>query len=116
MDKLIHEIGAALLAFVISLMPAALGAAVTLAYETGLTWSRRFVQMSVGIVVSYFATGAIGAVVTFSPFVIQAIGFVVGMIAFKAVPRFRDGMVEAVADLPGTIRDSIPFLRRKDPS
>ena len=107
MEKLIHEIGAALLSFLVGLTPAAFGAAVSLAYETGLTWSRRFVQMSVGIIVSYFSTNAIAAIWPQDPFVIQAIGFVVGMIAFKATPRFIEGLVEKVALLPAAIFDRV---------
>ncbi|TPG14354.1 hypothetical protein [Sphingomonas oligophenolica] len=113
MDKLLHEIAGAAMTFLVGLMPAALGAAVSLAYETGLTWSRRFVQMSVGIVVSYFATNAIGAVWPQQPFVIQAVGFVVGMIAFKATPKFIDGAADKVAGLPGAIVDRV--LPKKDP-
>lgn len=111
-----HEIGDALLAFLISLCPAALGASVSLAYETGLTWGRRVTQLWVGIVVSYFATNAIAALSPWGPldpFVRQAIGFVIGMIAFKATPRFMTSSVEVVADLPASVREMIPFLRKK---
>lgn len=115
MKDLLHDIVAALLAFLIGLMPAALGAAVSLAYETGLTWGRRFVQLSVGVVTSYFATRVAGAVWPLSHFVEQGVGFVVGMIAYRSVPRFRDGLVEAIAELPGRVMDALPFLKRKDP-
>lgn len=108
MDKLIHELLATAATFIVGLLPAALGAAVSLAYETGLTWSRRFVQMSVGVVVSYFATGALAALWPWgSPdaFVIQAVGFVVGMIAFKATPRFITGCSDAIASAPRAVLD-----------
>lgn len=112
MDKLLHELAAAILSFLIGLVPAALGAAVSLAYETGLTWSRRFLQMSVGVIVSYFAGGAIGAVMTLNPFVLQAVGFVIGMIAFKATPRFIAGASDRVPDTALAVLDR--FLPRKD--
>lgn len=110
MDKLFHELTATILTVLAGLVPAALGAAVSLAYESGLTWSRRFAQMSVGIVVSYFATGAIGAVFGFGPFVLQAIGFVVGMIAFKATPKFITACSDALASAPSRFVDRILAL------
>ena len=115
MKDLLHEFGVNLLAFLFGLTPAALGAAVSLAYETGLTWSRRFLQMSVGIVVSYFSTGVIRVLWPWGhadPFVIQAVGFVFGMIAFKATPKFIAGMSERVTDIPAAIFDH--FFPRKD--
>lgn len=115
MKDLLHELGSTLLAFFVGLVPAALGAAVSLAYETGLTWSRRFLQMSVGIVVSYFATGVIRVLWPWGhpdPFVIQAVGFVVGMIAFKATPKFIAGLSERVTDIPAAFFDR--FFPRKD--
>jgi hypothetical protein len=115
MDKILHELGATALAFLAGLVPAALGAAVSLAYETGLTWSRRFTQMSVGIVVSYFATGVIRVLWPWGvpdPFVIQAVSFVLGMIAFKATPKFIAGLSERVTDIPAAFFDR--FFPRKD--
>ena len=112
MDKLLHDLLAAIGAFLLALVPAALGAAVSLAYESGLTWSRRFVQMGVGIVVSYFSTNAIGALVALSPFVLQAVGFVVGMIAFKATPRFIAKISDRLPDAADAVLDRI--LPRKN--
>ena len=48
------------------LVPSALGAAVSLAYEPGLTWSQRFVQLSVGVCVSYFVGGAVHGLTAWS--------------------------------------------------
>lgn len=115
MKDILHELGVTLLGFVLGLMPAALGAAVSLAYEPGLTWSRRFTQMSVGIVVSYFATGVIRVLWPWGvpdPFVIQAVSFVLGMIAFKATPKFIAGLSERVTDIPAAFFDR--FFPRKD--
>ena len=115
MKDLLHEFGGAMMAFLTGLVPAALGAAVSLAYETGLTWSRSFLQMSVGIVVSYFGTGVIRVLWPWGqpdPFVIQAVGFVVGMIAFKATPKFIAGLSERVIEIPAAIFDR--FFPRKD--
>jgi hypothetical protein len=118
MKDILHEASTALLAFAIGLVPAALGAAVSLAYEAGLTWAMRFTQFAVGVTVSYFATNVTVSIWARwagsppDPYIQQAVGFVVGMIAFKAVPRFRDSAVEAVASLPSTLRDMIPFRRK----
>lgn len=114
MDKLLHDAATAFVSLLLSLLPAAIGAAVSLAFEAGLTWAARFVQLCVGIAFSYFATNALMALWPVSEPVRQAVGFVVGLIAFKAAPRFRDEVVDAVAGIPGQIRDAIPFLRRKD--
>lgn len=116
MDHTPHGLLEATLAFLVSLLPPALGATVSLAYEQGLTWAARFTQLWVGIVVGYFGAGAIAALWpwgSLDAFVRQAIGFVVGMIAFKATPRFMGSVVEIVADLPSRVADLVPFLRRK---
>ena len=113
MSKLPQVIDA-VLAFVAGLAPGALGAAVSLAYEKGLTWTDRFVQFAVGTTVSWFAGRVIAAVMTLDPFVMQGVTFTAGMIAFRATPRFASGMADIVADLPARLRDWIPLLRKKD--
>ena len=115
MKDLLHDFGTWLLAFVISLVPAGLGSVVSLLVETGLTWGQRIAQVWVGIVVSYFATGVIRVLWPWGqpdPFVIQAVGFVVGMIAFKATPKFIAGLSERVTDIPAAFFDR--FFPRKD--
>ncbi|HET9510007.1 MAG TPA: hypothetical protein VFO80_02560 [Sphingomonas sp.] len=101
-------------AFLLGLMPAALGAAVSLAYEKGLTWGDRFVQFSVGVIVSWFATRAVGAIMQLDPFVLQGVAFTLGMIAFKAAPGFVSSSAAVLAELPAQIRDRL-LPRRKDP-
>lgn len=121
MDKTLHDVGVAIVAFLIGLLPAALGAAVSLAYEQTLTWRLALMQFSVGVVVSYFAKLAFIAACTFywhaapNPYVEQAVSFTLGMIAFRATPRFRDSVIEIVVGLPDMLRNLVPFLRRKDP-
>lgn len=115
MDKLIHEVGDALAAFLLGLLPSGLGAVVGLFYETGITWSRRFAQLSVGVIVSYFVTNAVGALWPLNPFVLQAIGFVVGMIAYKATPRFIASCTDMIAEAPSKIFERVLALfPRKD--
>jgi len=115
MDKYLHQLFETFLAFLGGLTPAALGAAVSLAYEKGLTWSDRFVQFAVGVCVSYFAGGVIAAIWPWKPidpFVLQGITFTLGMIAFKATPRFISSASDVVAGLPGDILRRI--FPRKD--
>lgn len=116
-DKHLHQLLAALITFLVGLTPAALGALVSLAYEKGLTWRERFIQFAVGVVVSYFAGGLVGALWPWKPmdpFVLQSITFTLGMIAFKATPKFISNSSEAIGALPGDIRDRlITWLPKK---
>ena len=117
MDKLLHELFEAVLAFLASLIPSALGSIVTMIYEPGLAWAQRATQLWVGVVASYFVTRAAGAVYPFHPFVLQALGFIIGMIAFKAAPGFVAGCSAVLAELPSQLRDRVLALlpSRKDP-
>ena len=108
----LHDVVTSILAIAIGLTPAALGAAVTLAYEKGLTWSQKFVQLSVGVCVSYFARNLIDALTSWDAFVLQAVEFVVGMIAYKATPRITGALIERLVELPAAIIDR--FFPRKD--
>lgn len=107
MNKSIEQFADTGLAFLIGLTPAALGAAVSLAYEKGLTWSERFTQFSVGIIVSWFASRAIGALMTLDPFVLQAVTFTLGMIAFKTVPKLISSFSDTIASLPSDFRERL---------
>ncbi|WCM29186.1 hypothetical protein NDN01_10000 [Sphingomonas sp. QA11] len=114
MDKhTLPELFAAMVTFVAGLTPAALGAAVSLAYERGLTWRDRFIQFAVGVVVSYFAGGVTAVIWAFffknaiDPFVLQGFQFTFGMIAFKATPQFITAASEAIAGLPSMVRDRL---------
>lgn len=117
MEKYLHGLLESAIALAAGLTPPALGAAVSLSYEKGLGWVERFTQLAVGTVVSYFAGGFVAAVWpwgTINPFVLQAIMFTIGMIAFKATPKFIVSCSDAVAALPGEIRDRvISWLPRK---
>ncbi len=73
-------------------------------------------QVWVGIVVSYFMTNAVGAMISLHHFVAQAIGFVFGMIAFKAAPGFITGCSAVLAELPGKLSERLlALIPRKDP-
>ena len=116
MKDLLNDFGTWLLAFVVSLVPAGLGAVVSLLVEAGLTWGQRITQVWVGIVVSYFVTNAANALFGLHPFVSQAIGFLVAMVAFKGAPGFIAGCSAVLAELPGKLSERLlALIPRKDP-
>ncbi len=117
MDKLLHDLFEAIAAFLAGLLPPALGASVSLIYEPGLSWAQRVTQLLVGITVSYFVTRAVGAIYPVHPYVTQALGFVTGMVAYRAAPGFIAGTAAVLAELPAQLRDRLLALlpRRKDP-
>jgi hypothetical protein len=97
-----------------ALAPAAIGAAVSQAFKRGLTYGERLAQILVGIVVSYFAAGAIVAIFGAQGFVAQAISFAVGMIAYEATPRFIQNAAETVGSLPAVLRSR--YLGEAEPT
>lgn len=98
--------------FVIGLTPGAIGSAVGLAHEKGLSWAERFTQLAAGTVVSWFVARALGATVDLNPFVLQGVNFTAGMIAYKSTPRFIAAAADVAGGLPAALRDR--FLPRKD--
>ena len=110
MEKLIHEIGGAILAFLVSLMPSALGATVSMMVDDGITWGKMFARLWVGIVVSYFVKGALIAIFSLHPFVVDAISFLTGMVAYKSAPGFIAGCAAALGEAPALLRDRLLAL------
>lgn len=107
MEKLTHEILQAVLAFLASLVPSAIGAIVSMTYESGLTWAQRAVRLWVGVTVSYFVQRAGGAIFDLHPYVLQSVAFVTGMIAYRAAPAFTTGAATALGELPTMLRDRL---------
>ena len=99
--------------FVIGLTPGAIGSAVGLAHEKGLSWAERFTQLAAGTVVSWFVARALGGAVDLNPFVLQGVNFTAGLIAYKATPRFIAAAADVVGGLPAALRDRF-FPARKD--
>lgn len=112
MEKMLQQMLADLIALLIGITPAALGASVNLFVERGLTWGDRFSRLVVGILVSYFATRAIGAMFVRDPFLLQSIGFTLGMIGYKSTPGFIASASAIVASLPEALKSR--FLPPKD--
>lgn len=67
--------------------PAMAGSGVGQAWSKGLTWRQRTVQWLVGIFVSYYATRGLAELFGLGPFISQAIGFVIAMMAFEVAPK-----------------------------
>ncbi|USI72720.1 hypothetical protein [Sphingomonas morindae] len=103
MDKLLHDTLEGLRSLASALLPAAIGAAVAQAWETGLTWSQRLVQWGVGISVSYYVTLGARAWLRLDPFMCQAVSFILAMVAFRATPRFLENLARLLSDAPATI-------------
>lgn len=115
MDKLLHELLDTVVAFLLTLLPPALGATVSMLVDEGITWSKMLARLSVGILVCYFVRGAVDAIVAPHPVVSQAIGFMIGMVAYKSAPGFISGASTVIAELPGQLRDRLlALLPRKD--
>ena len=112
-DGLLHQLVEGAQTLIAALAPAALGSAVAQAYQRGLSLRDRLVQWSVGILVSHYVTLGVAAVLQLGPFVGQALGFVLGMIAFQAAPRFMAASTDALAGVPNRIIDFLP--KPKDP-
>ncbi len=104
----------ALLVILAGLAPGAIGSLVAVIYEwdPGLTWRMRLAQWGAGICVSYYV--GIGLMLAFDlgGFGAESVKFLVGMIAFKAAPRFLARASDVIADLPSDLRDRL--LPRKD--
>jgi hypothetical protein len=95
-----------------ALAPSALGATIAVTMKRGLTWAERLVQIFVGICVSWYARVGIEALTDVDPFFAQSIAFTVGLIAYDALPRFRERTIAFVAEFPDLLRDWAS--RRKD--
>lgn len=114
MDKFLHDLVDGALALLGSILPSALGATVSLSYETGLTWGQRALRLWVGVTVSYFVMRAGGALFDLHLYVLQAVAFLLGLIAYRAAPAFIDGTVAAIREAPALIRDRLlAFLPSK---
>ena len=89
-----------LLIFAKALVPGALGAAVAVAIQQGLTWFQRFIQLVVGIIVSYYAGEAAASLFEAEDVVKNAIGFVSGLAAFETSKALRTSTAEVAQTAP----------------
>lgn len=94
-----------LAAISVSLLPGAFGAAVAVAVQQGLTWLQRFVQLAVGIVVSYYAGAAVVELFDAGDGMRNAIGFVAGIAAFETAKALRTSFSEVAKTAPKQVWD-----------
>lgn len=100
MKEHFHETLAGVLIFAKALVPGALGAAVAVAVQTTLTWTQRFVQIAVGIIVSYYAGEAGSALLGAEGVVKNAIGFTAGVGAFETAKALRVSIADVARTAP----------------
>ncbi len=93
-----------------ALAPPALGSTVAVLLKQGLTWTERFLQICIGTVVSWYALQAAHALFGLEAFMAQAFSFMAGLVAYDALPRFRERAIALIGDLPDTIRQ---WLQRR---
>lgn len=112
-ETLVHDAADAVKNLLAAAAPSAIGAGVSALYQRGLSFRDWCVQCSVGIAVSwYFGLGFAAIWGWFTghpadPFALQSIRFVLGLIAFQTTPRFITGAGDALAALPGGLKDRL---------
>ncbi|WP_109798675.1 hypothetical protein [Novosphingobium meiothermophilum] len=100
--------------FLSGIAPGALGAAVASLYKKGATWGERFVQLAVGIVVSYFAKQILGEVFpTAGDFTRQGVSFVAGLVAYEAIPGFIHSFATTAKKVPGDVWENLKLWFRR---
>lgn len=109
LEKLMNDLYDGAVALLAALAPGAFGSAVAVAHrwDEELTWPRRLTQWVIGIVVSYYVNLGLSAYFGFGAFAAQSTGFVLGMIALKAVPPFIDNMARLAGEVPSYIREKL---------
>lgn len=110
-EKLAHDLAQFVANLFWALLPGALGALVAQSWERGLSWVERAVAIIAGMIISYYVKQLILYFFGLDPFVGDSIGFLAGLVAFKAAPGFQRSAAGAIADLPAYLRDRI-FSRK----
>lgn len=100
MKETLTELTHTLAVFAKAMLPGAMGAAVAVAVQGGLTWAQRFMQLCVGIIASYYAGEAANELIGASGVVKNAIGFTVGVAAFETVKALRVSIAEVAKTAP----------------
>lgn len=75
-------------------LPGAIGAAVAQAWEPGLSLRQRTIQWVVGLSFAVFIVPGLGHVFGWGDPLVDAVGFVVGTLAFKAVLPLQQALIE----------------------
>lgn len=103
MKHTIPEIAAAAFAAAQGLLPGALGAFLHVTLAGTLTWAQRFLQFTVGILVSYWALVVADSLTDWSEFVLHGISFSAGLVAFESIKRLRQTAPETIGRIPGDL-------------
>lgn len=74
-------------------VPGAIGAAIGQMFEAGLGWRDRLAQWTVGLTFAAFLVPAAGHVFGWGQPLVNAVGFVIGTLAFKAYKPMRDAVI-----------------------
>lgn len=86
--------------FLAALVPGAAGATVAVAVQGAMTWTQRFIQLTVGIAVSYYAGEVAADMFDISEVVRNGIGFTAGIGAFEIVKKLRLSLGEVAHTAP----------------
>lgn len=100
MKESLTELAQTLAVFAKAMLPGAMGAAVAVAVQSGLTWGQRFLQLCVGIVASYYAGEAAFELFGVTGVVKNAVGFTVGVAAFETVKALRVSIADVAKTVP----------------
>lgn len=109
MKATLNDIVAFLQDYALGLVPGALGATVAIAVQGAMSWTQRFIQLSVGIIVSYYA-GEIAAHFGAEGVVKNAVGFTAGIGAFEVVKQLRVSLGEVAKNAPTDLWNTLKGL------
>jgi len=98
MKETLAEILQQLIILTKALIPGALGAAVAVAVQQGLSWLQRFIQLIVGIIVSYYAGEAAAELFGAEGVIKNAIGLTAGVGAFETAKALRVSIAQVAHD------------------
>lgn len=107
MKEYIAEALPGLKELIAGLVPGALGAAVAVAVQGAMSWTQRFLQLTVGIIVSYYAGEAAAALFDLSDVVKNGVGFTAGIGAFEVVKSLRVSLGDLAKRAPGDLWEAL---------
>lgn len=98
-------------------LPGAIGSAIAQMWEPGLSWRDRLAQWTVGVTFAAFLVPAAGHVFGWGQPLVNAVGFVVGTLAFKAYVPLREAVIAGgVGGLKTALSNLGSWVPRRGPS
>jgi len=110
-ERFVHDMAEAALTALGAVAPAAAGSAIGAWLRKGLSFKERTLHFAAGIVVSWYATIAVGVIFSVHPFVAQGIGFTLGYLALDALPVIRERAIALLGDAFDRAREWIRIKR-----